>query len=209
MSPTIVAAAATATTALTPTTQLSIKPPEFNMQQPPKPRKQQPPSSSAETRSSSPSSSSKGQLHVKLIQARGLNVRSLHARPYIVVQFEQSEFISRGPTSEQEKEVKGVPVALSRNPSSSALTALGAITKSKPYEMSAARANKPLTTSSHTPPSSTSNGHQSHHTSSASSSGHLLGHSSPHNPIWKHKVTLYVVHTHAFMHTYKSIYAVM
>ena len=77
--------------------------------------------------SSSSSSVSRGQLHVKLIQARGLNVHTVNARPYVVVQFEQNEFVSRDPIHELEKEVKGTATNLSRNSSSSALSALGAI----------------------------------------------------------------------------------
>ncbi|PCH41145.1 Pkinase-domain-containing protein [Wolfiporia cocos MD-104 SS10] len=67
---------------------------------------------------------SKGQIHVKLIQARGLSVRSSTSRPYCVVQFEQNEFVSRDPTDETDKEVKGLP---SRTSSSNALSALGAL----------------------------------------------------------------------------------
>ena len=58
---------------------------------------------------------SRGQIHVKLISARGLNVRSVKARPYVVVQFEQNEFVSRDPTEETDKEIKGVATNLSRN----------------------------------------------------------------------------------------------
>ncbi|KAG8787453.1 hypothetical protein FRC15_009156 [Serendipita sp. 397] len=84
----------------------------------------------------------RGQLHVKLIQARGLAVKSAHSRPYVVVVYEQNEFISREPIHEDEKEVKGKPNPLSRQPStvnvittmaggfkSSAMDALGGIQK--------------------------------------------------------------------------------
>jgi hypothetical protein len=97
-----------------PTTHLSIHAPIFIMQQPPPAKNliiKQPPSSSTPP-------SSKGQIHVKLIQARALNVRSLNARPYVVVQFEQNEFVSRDPTLESDKEVKGAAISLSRSISS-------------------------------------------------------------------------------------------
>ena len=59
-------------------------------------------SNGSSSTSSSSSSVSRGQLHVKLIQARGLNVHSVHARPYVVVQFEQNEFVSRDPIHENQ-----------------------------------------------------------------------------------------------------------
>ncbi|THH20139.1 hypothetical protein EW146_g1173 [Bondarzewia mesenterica] len=91
------------------------------------------PSSSSSTGNSTRSSSqiptvpSKGQIHVKIISARGLNVRSIHSRPYVVAVFEQNEFVSRDPTDESDKEVKGVATNLSRTSSSIAVNALGAI----------------------------------------------------------------------------------
>ncbi|KAI6106744.1 hypothetical protein EV401DRAFT_503036, partial [Pisolithus croceorrhizus] len=71
-------------------------------------------SSGPSSQSSGGSVTSKGQIHVKLISARGLSVTSVHARPYVVVQFEQNEFVSRDPTDEMDKEVKGIATALSR-----------------------------------------------------------------------------------------------
>ncbi|PPQ68862.1 hypothetical protein CVT26_001696, partial [Gymnopilus dilepis] len=101
-----------------PTTHVSLHAPVFKMQQPP-PAKLRPASPHTPT--------SKGQIHVKLIQARALNVPSVHARPYVVVQFEQNEFVSRDPIPESDKEVKGTPIVLSRQTSSNAVSALGAI----------------------------------------------------------------------------------
>ncbi|TFK27061.1 AGC/Akt protein kinase [Coprinopsis marcescibilis] len=128
-----------------------------------------------------PLSASRGQIHVKLIQAKGLSVRSQHARPYVVVQFEQNEFVSRDPTDEADKEVKGIPTAissppspsLSRDTSSSALSALGAIH---------AKANQKHS-HLHPPPPTASR------TSSASSLSSLFGRLPPHNPVWKHEVS--------------------
>ncbi|KAJ6599300.1 putative serine/threonine protein kinase [Mycena vulgaris] len=82
------------------------------MQQPPKPPHPTPQTSApSQAPTHGPGSSSKGQIHVKLIQARGLHVRP-SARPYVVVQFEQNEFVSRDPTGEADKEVKGTPTTL-------------------------------------------------------------------------------------------------
>ncbi|KAG1755934.1 kinase-like domain-containing protein [Suillus lakei] len=91
-------------------------------------------SSIASTSTASPHSTgtSKGQIHVKLISARGLNVTSIRSRPYVVVQFEQNEFVSRDPTDEMDKEVKGMATALSRASSSIALSALSSIGVPRP-----------------------------------------------------------------------------
>ncbi|KAF8592617.1 kinase-like protein [Ramaria rubella] len=184
-----------------PTTHLSLNPPEFVMKQPPQPRNlphQSRDASPASNASSVPSTTSaKGQLHVKLIQARGLHVQSSHARPYVVVQFEQNEFVSREPTSESEKEVKGVATNMSRNGSSTALSALGAISIGKAFE-AAARARATTTT---TPPSSFSaprsalaptktstSSAESASTSGTASPGVFGSGLSAHNPVWKHEV---------------------
>ncbi|KAG5343020.1 hypothetical protein C0989_000010 [Termitomyces sp. Mn162] len=144
-----------------PTTQLSLHAPDFNMQQPPPPRHPLPPPAPP---------SSKGQIHVKLIQARGLSVRAPSARPYVVAQFEKNEFVSRDPTSESDKEVKGIPTDLSRTSSSNAISALGAIgTKAALRERNLSNASS---TSSTKPPP---NG--------------LFARLSPHNPVWKHEVS--------------------
>ncbi|KAF8640120.1 hypothetical protein AX17_001356 [Amanita inopinata Kibby_2008] len=172
-----------------PTTQLSLHAPDFNMRQPPSgPRKQfssmsstsSSPSSTSPTHSNSSApqtSTSKGQIHVKLIQARGLDVRSIYARPYVVVQFEQNEFVSREPTDETDKEVKGVAVNLSRNDSSNAVAALGAIESKASVDSKRSKSNNTSPTSS---------------ISSSKSSGiasGFFGRLSPHNPVWKHEVS--------------------
>lgn len=174
-----------------PTTQLSLHAPDFNMQQPPSvPRKSlanksstSSPSSSTQSATSTPQvTSSKGQIHVKLIQARGLNVRSSSARPYVVVQFEQNEFVSRDPTAETDKEVKGTATNLSRNGSSNAVSALGAI-GNKAAAMDATRRDRGSANTS--PASSVSSGK-----SAAGLSNGLFGRLSAHNPVWKHEVSL-------------------
>lgn len=214
------APSATSSAATLPTTSLSLHAPVFNMQQPPPPKRSMlsatattvtsqqtqshpsialpasahphtngsstPTTSPSSTTSSSHTSSSKGQIHVKLISARGLNVRSSRARPYVVVQFEQNEFISRDPTDEYDKEVKGVATNLSRNSSSTALSALGAISsKANRAAGSATPTHKGSTV--HTP--SSSNG--STKPAPLGLAAHMFGSRiSPHNPVWKHKVSL-------------------
>lgn len=178
-----------------PTTSLSLHAPDFKMQQrPPPPRNKSllntnnptasqasSPSSLSTSHQSAGASSSKGQIHVKLIQARGLNVHNSNSRPYVVVQFEQNEFVSRDPTDETDKEVKGTPSTVSaRNGSSSALNALGAI--GSKIDLASRRGSGNSSGSS--PASSVSSG--------KSSNGGIFGRVSAHNPVWKHEVSLCV-----------------
>lgn len=178
-----------------PTTQLTLHAPDFNMRQPPPSKQRNADNDGSSTSSSSTSSSgsttnstnsagstptSKGQIHVKLIQARGLNVRSVNARPYVVVQFEQNEFVSRDPTDEMDKEVKGTATNLSRNSSSNALSALTAIgTRAAP---DTAKRSKGSNGSS--PSNSVSN------KAGLAVPNNLFGRLSAHNPVWKHEVSL-------------------
>ncbi|KAF5393815.1 hypothetical protein D9757_000227 [Collybiopsis confluens] len=183
-----------------PTTSLSLHAPDFNMQLPPPKSKsslsankssETPPSpapppslNSASSRDSTSTPVSKGQIHVKLIQARGLNVRSISARPYVVVQFEQNEFISRDPTDETDKEVKGTATTLlPKQPSSTAMNALAAV-KRRSGGTSAPE-------SKDTSPVSSvgSKG------SSGLSGGGLFGRLSAHNPVWKHEVSFDVTNS--------------
>ncbi|KAH7930287.1 kinase-like protein [Leucogyrophana mollusca] len=127
------------------------------------------------------SSTSKGQIHVKLISARGLNVASIHARPYVVVQFEQNEFVGRDPTDEMDKEVKGIATALSRVSSSNALSALSAIGVTRPAGKSSTG------TSPSSSVSSSSKVPSPIHPPSAPQG--LFGRLSAHNPVWKHEVS--------------------
>lgn len=181
-----------------PTTGLSLHAPVFKMQQPPpsrrpgasrQPSKNPSPASSASSSVSSgtnasgaqngtmsSSGPSKGQIHVKLIQARGLNVRSSHSKPYAVVQFEQNEFVGRDPIEETEKEAKGIATNLSRQSSSTALSALTAMTIGK--DGKGGQSNS-LTSANGGAPKSGLNG--------------LFGsRMSAMNPVWKHEVSLCV-----------------
>lgn len=169
-----------------PTTHLSIHAPVFKMQQPPIGKK-----SAAAVPTTAPNAAlSKGQLHLKLIQARALNVRSIRAKPYAVVQFEQNEFVSRDPIAETDKEVKGTPTNLSRQASSNAISALGAI-GSKAAALDARRKNSKG--SKESSPSSSLISAASKALLPTSNSGLLGGRLSAHNPVWKHEVTLYVL----------------
>ncbi|KAI0268365.1 kinase-like protein [Gloeopeniophorella convolvens] len=143
------------------------------------------------TSSASPASgSSKGQIHVKLISGRGLNVPSLHSRPYVVVVFENNEFVSRDPTDEGDKEVKGVAINLSRTSSSVAISALGAIGSKAAAQEAVIRAR------GHSPTSSSSSNSAKSSLSVPTaqgtrtpSNGLALGRMSAHNPVWKHEVS--------------------
>ncbi|KAG8960477.1 hypothetical protein FRC03_006484 [Tulasnella sp. 419] len=195
----LAAASGTRTPTLTagPTTHLSLHAPEFNqlampqLKAPPLMRNQTAASAASvlsttsangTNANASPANSgqSRGQLHVKLIQARGLNVRSSRARPYVVVQFEHNEFVSREPTTDTDKEVKGVPQPLSRNSSSTALASLAASGIARAFE-AASRARSSTGPNLTPQPSSAVSG-----TSSPSPFGSGL---SPHNPVWKHEVS--------------------
>ncbi|KAF8760166.1 Protein kinase C terminal domain [Rhizoctonia solani] len=113
--------------AAAPTTQLSLNPPEFKLKSaPPLRRNHSHTPSIKEKDAQAAGASSRGQLHVKLIAARGLNVSSARARPYVVVQFEQSEFVSRDPIAESDAPVRGVPAVLSRVNSAVNVTAAAA-----------------------------------------------------------------------------------
>lgn len=170
------------------TTLLSLHAPPFKMQPPPASGR---PTSKTTTLKSSlhpppsprtpPLISSKGQIHVKLIQARSLNVLSPSARPYVVVQFEQNEFVSRDPTLESDKEVKGTATTLSRDGSSSALSALGAIGTKAAAVLDGIKRDR---SSNSSPASSASSGKSVPNISTG-----LFGRLSAHNPVWKHEVS--------------------
>jgi serine/threonine protein kinase SCH9 len=192
------------TTTALPTTHLTLHAPDFDMQPHRSSLPRSPPSSSLPDSSTSPSSlprhrlpsqsaptaassSSKGQIHVKLISARGLNVSSIRSRPYVVVVFENNEFVSRDPTDEGDKEVRGVATNLSRTSSSIAISALGAIGPKAATQETASRTRRQSPVSS-----SSSNSAKSSHSAPGAKtpSNGLLGRMSPHNPVWKHEVSL-------------------
>ena len=196
------------TTAL-PTTHLSLHAPDFDMQPTRNSHSRSPPFSTtphSSTLPSSPSrphnsqsaptpassSSSRGQIHVKLISARGLNTSSINSRPYVVVVFEDNEFVSRDPTDEDDKEVRGVATNLSRTSSSVAINALGAVGSKAAAQDAASRTRRPSPVSS-----SSSNSAKSSHSvpgvsGTRTPSNGLLGRRSAHSPVWKHEVSLYV-----------------
>ncbi|KAG7097269.1 hypothetical protein E1B28_004635 [Marasmius oreades] len=190
-----------------PTTSLTLHAPDFTMSLPPPPKlankspaSQASPSRSLRSQSNSmsipkPCSASssgsstpvsKGHIHVKLIQARGLSVRTPTSRPYVVVQFEQNEFISRDPTDESDREVKGTATITrhkSTNSISSAMNALGAI-----HDANLKASAKVNGNSNNTSPSSSFGSHKNSG-SSGGTGGGLFSRLSVHNPVWKHEVS--------------------
>ena len=69
------------------------------------------------------SSSSKGQIHVKLISARSLNISSI----MLSSSSKTTSSSAENPTHEDDKEVRGIATNLSRTSSSVAIGALGAV----------------------------------------------------------------------------------
>jgi len=67
--------------------------------------------SSARKRENHGSSSLKGKLTVKIIEARNLVTPEANIRPYVVATFEQNEFVSREAINEHEEDAKGEPVS--------------------------------------------------------------------------------------------------
>ncbi|KAJ3741396.1 hypothetical protein DFH05DRAFT_338105 [Lentinula detonsa] len=188
-----------------PTTSLSLHAPDFNMQLLPPSARDKPrpspnkspatPSSTAEVLPLNTSSStskeastpvSRGQIHVKLIQARGLNVRSMAAQPYVVVQFEQNEFVSRNPTDETDKEVKGTAtnLSLSRPTSSNAVNALAAVDAAVKRRSGGSKDNSPVSSVG---------------SKSSTLSAGLFGRLSAHNPVWKHEVSFDVTNSNSLI----------
>lgn len=224
MATTPAAVAGIPTPAAQPTTQLTISQPEFTFKSNPPPGRvktptisSSPPQTSliAAYASKSPTTApryARGQLHVKLIEANALNVKSTISRPYVVVVYEQNEFVSREPIHEHEKEARGVPAPLSRQSSSSALAALNGIQhkfkieprQAQPPSSSATANNAPLSTSagSSSRSSSGSSGGSKPAKSaplltaqpppapSTAARGLLSTNLSAMNPVWKHEVSL-------------------
>ncbi len=184
-----------------PTTHLSLHAPNFDMF-PTRSSSHTPPLSTTPVSSalasslsrphSTPVSSSKGQIHVKLISARGLNTLSINSRPYVVVVFEDNEFVGRDPTNEDDKEIRGVATNLSRTSSSVALSALGAVGSKAAAQEAALRTRRPSPVSSSSSNSTKSSLSVPGGSGTRTPSNGLLGRRSAHNPVWKHEVSLYV-----------------
>ena len=145
-------------------------------------------------RPESAASLSKGQIHVRLYQARGLNVRSSDACPYVVVQFEQNEFVSRGPTDEDQKSATPLRSDTSSSRSMAALLAI-INTVSTTGGPDAAASVEDAGGSSSKPSSRPGSRERSANSSAESSKSEpgprtntMFG--SAHNPVWKHEVTL-------------------
>ncbi|KAG8722808.1 hypothetical protein FRC08_007756 [Ceratobasidium sp. 394] len=168
-----------------PTTQLSLNPPQFalKMAAPPLRRNHSHTPSVREKDAQAGGNPSRGQLHVKLIAARGLHVSSPRARPYVVVQFEQSEFVSRDPIAESDAPLRGAPAALSRVNSALNVTATAAAGATSGISRVLAA----------TPGSSVSSGSSASGPANGNglltpNPGRLGSTVSAHNPVWKHEV---------------------
>jgi hypothetical protein len=191
------------TTTAHPTT-LTLHAPDFDMQRPPvnrsSPSRSPPPTilpsspsrpiHSQQSQTPTSSSSSKGQIHVKLISARGLNIPSIDSRPYVVVVFENNEFVSRDPTDEGDKEVRGIATNLSRVSSSVAISALGALGSKVAAQEAALRTRRQSRVSNSSSNSAKSSLSVPGVSGSRTPSNGLLGRMSAHNPVWKHEVSL-------------------
>ena len=199
------------TTTALPTTHLSLHAPDFDMHPNRSSHSCTPPLSTtpvSSTLASSPSrphhtqsaptpsasSSSRGQIHVKLISARGLNTAAINSRPYVVVVFEDNEFVSRDPTDEHDKEVRGIATNLSRTSSSVAISTLGAVGSkaSAAAQDAASRTRRPSPVSSSSSNSAKSSLSVPGASGTRTPSNGLLRRRSAHNPVWKHEVSLYV-----------------
>lgn len=192
------------TTTALPTTHLTLHAPDFDMQQHPSSNSRTPSLSTSPdsyTVASSPrphhsqsaptpASSSKGQIHVKLISARGLNTSSLKSRPYVVVVFENNEFVSRDPAYEDDKAVRGVATNLSRTSSSIAISALGAVGYRPAAQEAASRTRRQSPVSSSSSNSAKSSLSVPGVSGTRTPSNGLLGRKSAQNPVWKHEVSL-------------------
>jgi len=192
------------TTTALPTTHLTLHAPDFDMQVPPVKRsshsRSPPPTlasspsrplpSHSSSSTATPSSSSKGQIHVKLISARGLNAPSIKSRPYVVVVFENNEFVSRDPTDESDKEVRGVATNLSRTSSSIAISTLGALGPKAVGQDTPTLTRRQSPVLSSSPNSVKSSLSIPDESGTRTPSNGLLGRRSAQNPVWKHEVSL-------------------
>jgi hypothetical protein len=105
--------------AAVPTLEPAPKPPSALSATAPPPEAPATASKAASSAGAGPSSSRAplGQIHVKLLAARGLRVPNARAVPYVLAEFEQNEFVSRDPVEPAGSEAKGAPVPLTRAPS--------------------------------------------------------------------------------------------
>lgn len=134
---------------------------------------------SSEQQSHSPSQSIRGTLNVKLIQARGLAVQK-HAdgedpQPYVVMQFEQNEFVSRSPHPVSNP--SHVPFTQSQPQPVQRATSggLGSITRAFSDAIGRKKSN---------------DGNRTPQPGDQQQSGSWFGKPGPGDPIWKEEVTL-------------------
>lgn len=154
---------------------------------------------------SPPGGHPKGHLTVKLVQARGLAIApsASEARPYVVVTFENNEFVSREPIESHEPSSKGVAVYTPSAPPTPSSGILGLGSLSKAFDLAArSRAAASGKTKLTLPGSSSSAsltkgaaaGDKPPTTpkASADEKKEWIGKPPPSDPVWKHEVTLWV-----------------
>lgn len=149
------------------------------------------PASSSTPRPPSPNTHPKGHLTIKLMSARGLNIPSeamATSRPYVVVTFENNEFVSREPIESHEPTTKGVATYTPSAPPTPSSGILGIGSISRAFDMAArSRSAAVMGKTKLTLP-----GQKSGATTpkAAESRGEWLGKPSTCDPVWKHEVTL-------------------
>lgn len=151
-------------------------------------------SSNASTRPPSPNTHPKGHLTVKLMSARGLNIPTeamSTSRPYVVVTFENNEFVSREPIESHEPTTKGVATYTPSAPPTPSSGILGIGSISRAFDMAArSRSAAMMGKTKLTLPGAKDSGATT--PKATESRGEWLGKPSACDPVWKHEVTLSV-----------------
>ncbi|KAL7410380.1 kinase-like domain-containing protein [Mrakia frigida] len=149
---------------------------------------------SSSPRSLSPNTHPKGHLTVKLMSARGLNIPSeamATSRPYVVVTFENNEFVSREPIESHEPTTKGVATYTPSAPPTPSSGILGIGSISRAFDMAArSRSAAMMGKTKLTLPGAKSGATTPKATESRSE---WLGKPSACDPVWKHEVTFDLV----------------
>lgn len=130
-------------------------------------------SGSSRKRDQHGSSSLKGKLTVKIIEARNLITPEANVKPYVVATFEQNEFVSREAINEHEGDATGQPVS----------------PRTSSHLRSSHRANSSLNTNA-TNGNGNGNGHGRTSPEDAMETDNNGGTFSAYNPVWKHEVAL-------------------
>jgi hypothetical protein len=127
------------------------------------------------------------------MQARGLNIPPssfANARPYVVVTFENNEFVSREPIAASEPTTKGVATYTPSAPPTPGGGGLGLGSISRAFDM-AARSRSAAGKTKLTLPGSTTKSGATTPTLKQAEKTEWMGTPSAADPVWKHEVTLY------------------